>query len=84
MRRAFYALPRAAQIASRAAVSHVRHGWNGTPIQEAAFDALDIDLVTIERTHKLDIYDRVAERLALTPEADRAPIEAALFGGPSA
>ncbi|MCG5246853.1 hypothetical protein LPC10_17800 [Methylorubrum sp. B1-46] len=81
MSRAFYTMPVPQQSAFRAAVAAVRDSYPGTTQQEAAFLVLDVDRLTVERTHTLELHARVAERLALTPEADRAGIEAALFGG---
>ncbi|SFM03135.1 hypothetical protein [Methylorubrum salsuginis] len=80
MTRAFYAMPRLQQTAFRRAVAAVRDSHPGTTSAERAFLALDVDRRTIERTHTLELHARIAERLALTPEADRAGIEAALFG----
>lgn len=81
MTRAFYTMPRPQQSAFRAAVAAVRDSHPRTTSAERAFLALDMDRTTVERTHTLELHARVAERLALTPEADRAGIEAALFKG---
>lgn len=81
MTRAFYAMPPSQRSAFRTAVAAVRDSHAGTIPAEQAFLALDVDRRTIERTHTQELHARVAERLALTPEADRAGIEAALFGG---
>ncbi|AMB45048.1 hypothetical protein [Methylobacterium sp. AMS5] len=80
MTRAFYTMPAPHRTAFRAAVAAVRDSHPGTTPAEAAFLALDVDRPTIERTHTLELHARVAEQLALTPQADRAGIEAALFG----
>ncbi|QDI79118.1 hypothetical protein E8E01_01050 [Methylorubrum populi] len=80
MTRAFYTMSRPRQSAFRAAVASVRDSHPGTTSAERAFLALDVDRSTVERTHTLELHARVVERLALTPEADREAIEAALFG----
>lgn len=84
MSRAFYALSRPQQLAFRAAVSVVRDSKPGDTMEEAAFSLLDIKRHEIERTHTLDLHALVADRLALSPEADRNLVEPALFGGPGA
>ncbi|SFM41124.1 hypothetical protein [Methylobacterium pseudosasicola] len=79
MTQAFYAMLLARRVAFRNAVGAVRHGRS--PTQEFAFNLLDVDRETIERTHTLQLHALVADRLALTPEPGRAPIERVLFGG---
>ena len=79
MTRAFYALSRNQQSAFRAAVARSRD-WRPLPAEDQAWLQLGFEGREVDLTHTLDLYDRVADRLALTPEADRAGIEAALFG----
>ncbi len=82
MRRAFYERPVPQQQAFRRAVARHR-GWAPSRPEDRAWLQLGVTEQEVDRTHTLDLYDRVADRLALTPEADRASIEVALFGGPS-
>lgn len=81
MSESVYRLPIAQRAAFRRAIADVRDGHPTTTPAEAAFLALEIERPAIERTHTTELHARVADRLALTPEADRTSIEAALFGG---
>lgn len=80
MRHAFYALPLQRQKAFRWAISMTRDGRASDRVEQAWAD-LDILGAVVDRTHTLDLYDRVADRLALTPKGERVAIEAALFKG---
>lgn len=80
MTQAFYTMPAPHRTAFRDAVASVRDSHPGTASAEQAFLALDVDRQTVERTHTLELHARVADRLALTPEADREAIKAVLFG----
>lgn len=81
MSRAFYtALTREQQHAFRRAVTDMREGRASDAVREA-FAALDIGADRIDLQVTIVTYEQVEERLALHPEAERAPIAAALFGG---
>lgn len=84
MSRAFYAaLSPDRQRAFRSAVAETRDGRAPEALLQA-WAALDIGADVIDRRVTVVLYETVADRLALVPDAERAPIEAALFGGPAA
>lgn len=83
MSRAFYSdLTPERQRAFRDAVAETRDGRAPEALQQA-WAALDIGADLVDRRVCIVIFETVADRLALLPAGERAPIEAALFGGPA-